>query len=134
MVQKDTAGIPKGRMEGVILDCTDHCQLIHVELTDFGQEREMIPAAATALGLIPCVFSLAESLGFARAENSVSDNLPWLLGESLGVLSGIAARQTFFTVTLPCLESSTFIYICTKGYSCSPLTGTLNCTRLKPAP
>lgn len=92
MVQKDTAGIPKGRMEGVILDCTDHCQLIHVELTEFGQEREMIPAAATALGLIPCVFSLAESLGFATAENSVSDNLPWLLGESLGVLSGIAAR------------------------------------------
>lgn len=102
------------------------------------REREMILAATTALWGHPFCFptggrELAESVGFVLAQNSALDNLPWILGDSLGVLSATAARQKFFMVSLSCLASSTFIYFCTKGYSYSPLTGIQNCTRLKPA-
>lgn len=98
----------------------------------------MILAATTALWGHPFCFptggrELAESVGFVLAQNSALDNLPWILGDSLGVLSATAARQKFFMVSLSCLASSTFIYFCTKGYSYSALTGIQNCTRLKPA-
>ena len=88
----------------------------------------MILAATTALWGHPFCLptggrELAESVGFLLTENSALDNLPWVLGESLGVLNATAARQKFLMVSLSCLASSTFIYIGTKGYSYSPLTG-----------
>lgn len=103
----------------------------------FGQEREMILEATTALWGHPFCLptggrELAESVGFVLAENSVLDNLPWVLGESLGVLSATGARQKFFMVSLSCTcFFHLHLHLHKRAYS--PLTGIQNCTRLKPA-
>lgn len=49
--------------------------------------------------------------------DSVSDPLPQVSGESLGVLSTPGSRQNFSMVSLGCLAAFISIYICTKGYS-----------------
>lgn len=94
---------------------------VHAELAEFRKETEMILAPTTALWGHPFCLPTggrepAESVGFVLAENSVLDNLPWVLGKLLEVLSATAGRQKFFMVSPSCLASSTSIYICRKGH------------------
>lgn len=134
MAWEDTPGIPQGRTEEEIQDCTEDQHFVHPELTEPGKERG---DSGRNCGVIPAGFALEEGsllglLGLCWQRIGVRFS-PQVPGESLGVLSTPGTRQNFSIVSLCCLAASISISICTEGYS-YPLNRQTELHKVKASP